>query len=64
MPHLQPSDRLPVARVVAELHRGLAMSLHFTARELSEESEAVRAQSRLAIAQSARLRKRSTRRGE
>ena len=58
MPQLQPSDRLPIVRVLAEIHRGVAMSLHYTARELSEESQAVRAQAELAVAHSARLRER------
>ena len=54
----RPSDRLPTVLTLVSLRRGIALSLQETARELSDESRAVRAQALLAQKQSARLRKR------
>jgi hypothetical protein len=55
----RPSDRLPTVLTLVNVRRGLAMALQDTARELSDESRAVRAQARVAAAHSARLRKRA-----
>ena len=55
----RPSDRLPTVLTLVSLRRGLAMALQDAARELSDESRAVRAEARVAAAQSARLRKRA-----
>jgi hypothetical protein len=57
----RPSDRLPTVLALVTLRRGLAMALQDTARELSDESRAVRAQARAAAARSAQLRARRER---